>query len=391
MAATRQSSGGPVAAPAAHEQEIARLSIDTIRALSMDAVQKANAGHPGTAMALAPLGYVLFEEFLNVDPQDPSWPDRDRFVLSCRPRLRPAVLAQPPVRLGSRAGGPAAVPPVGLAHARPPGARARTRRRDHHRPARAGRRQRGRDGDGRALPRRALQPPQRRGRRSPHLGDLLRRGHDGGGQPGSGFDRGQLRAREADRLLRRKPHHDRRHHLAVLRRREPRRPHGRRRLARAAGGGLRGPRRPAGRAAGGPRRTRAPVLHRDPLAHRLPGARTPSTPPSPTERRSARRRSRPPSGRWASTPTPTSRSTSACTSTCRCASRAPPPSTSGASASRAGAESIRRWPRTGTGPGRDGCATAGRRRCRASRPVKNSPPGPPARRRWPPSRASRRR
>ncbi len=82
MAATRQSSGGPVAAPAAHEQEVARLSIDTIRALSMDAVQKANAGHPGTAMALAPLGYVLFQKFLNVNPQDPSWPDRDRFVLS---------------------------------------------------------------------------------------------------------------------------------------------------------------------------------------------------------------------------------------------------------------------------------------------------------------------
>jgi transketolase len=82
MAATRQSSGGPVAAPAAHEQEIVRLSVDTIRALSMDAVQKANAGHPGTAMALAPLGYVLFQKFLNVNPQDPAWPDRDRFVLS---------------------------------------------------------------------------------------------------------------------------------------------------------------------------------------------------------------------------------------------------------------------------------------------------------------------
>jgi len=82
MAATRQAGGDSVAAPAAHEQEIVHLSIDTIRALSMDAVQKANAGHPGTAMALAPLGYVLFQRFLNVNPQDPSWPDRDRFVLS---------------------------------------------------------------------------------------------------------------------------------------------------------------------------------------------------------------------------------------------------------------------------------------------------------------------
>src|SRR5207248_717697 len=64
------------------EREIRRLSIDTIRALAMDAVQQANAGHPGTAMALAPLGYVLFERFLRVDPQDTQWPDRDRFVLS---------------------------------------------------------------------------------------------------------------------------------------------------------------------------------------------------------------------------------------------------------------------------------------------------------------------
>ena len=59
-----------------------RLSINTIRGLAMDAVQKANAGHPGTAMALAPLAYVLFRRMLNVNPADPSWPDRDRFVLS---------------------------------------------------------------------------------------------------------------------------------------------------------------------------------------------------------------------------------------------------------------------------------------------------------------------
>ena len=48
----------------------------------MDAVQKANAGHPGTAMALAPLAYVLFKRFLRANPEDPEWPDRDRFVLS---------------------------------------------------------------------------------------------------------------------------------------------------------------------------------------------------------------------------------------------------------------------------------------------------------------------
>jgi transketolase len=64
------------------EREIRKLSIDTIRGLAMDSVQKANAGHPGTAMALAPLAYTLFERFLRVNPQDTGWPDRDRFVLS---------------------------------------------------------------------------------------------------------------------------------------------------------------------------------------------------------------------------------------------------------------------------------------------------------------------
>jgi transketolase len=82
MAATRQSSGAPSAAPAAGEQDLARLSINTIRGLAMDAVQKANAGHPGTAMALAPLGYVLLRRMLEVNPADTAWPDRDRFVLS---------------------------------------------------------------------------------------------------------------------------------------------------------------------------------------------------------------------------------------------------------------------------------------------------------------------
>ncbi|MDX6561162.1 MAG: transketolase, partial [Gaiellales bacterium] len=62
--------------------DIEKLSIDTIRCLAMDAVQKANAGHPGTAMALAPVAYVLYRERMRHDPADPSWPNRDRFVLS---------------------------------------------------------------------------------------------------------------------------------------------------------------------------------------------------------------------------------------------------------------------------------------------------------------------
>ncbi len=60
----------------------ARLTIDTIRVLAMDSVQKANAGHPGTAMALAPLAYLLYAEVMRHNPRDTQWPDRDRFVLS---------------------------------------------------------------------------------------------------------------------------------------------------------------------------------------------------------------------------------------------------------------------------------------------------------------------
>jgi len=78
MAATGQSS----VAPGASSADVRGLSIDTIRALSMDAVQKANSGHPGTAMALAPLAYTIFRRFLRTNPLDPGWPDRDRFVLS---------------------------------------------------------------------------------------------------------------------------------------------------------------------------------------------------------------------------------------------------------------------------------------------------------------------
>ena len=58
------------------------LVINTIRTLSMDAVQAANSGHPGTPMALAPVAYCLWQRYLRFDPQDPIWPNRDRFVLS---------------------------------------------------------------------------------------------------------------------------------------------------------------------------------------------------------------------------------------------------------------------------------------------------------------------
>lgn len=59
-----------------------QLAIDTIRTLAMDAVQAANSGHPGTPMALAPVGYELWRDHLRYDPDTPDWPNRDRFVLS---------------------------------------------------------------------------------------------------------------------------------------------------------------------------------------------------------------------------------------------------------------------------------------------------------------------
>lgn len=62
--------------------DIAQLSINTIRTLSMDGVEKADSGHPGTAMALAPVMYALWQNDLKYDPADPIWPGRDRFVLS---------------------------------------------------------------------------------------------------------------------------------------------------------------------------------------------------------------------------------------------------------------------------------------------------------------------
>lgn len=62
--------------------DIDALCINTIRTLAMDAVQKAKSGHPGTPMALAPVAYTLWQEVLRFDPLDPSWPNRDRFVLS---------------------------------------------------------------------------------------------------------------------------------------------------------------------------------------------------------------------------------------------------------------------------------------------------------------------
>ena len=63
--------------------DLDRLAIDTIRTLSMDGVEAAKSGHPGTPMALAPVAYTIWKDFLRYDPLNPHWPNRDRFVLSC--------------------------------------------------------------------------------------------------------------------------------------------------------------------------------------------------------------------------------------------------------------------------------------------------------------------
>lgn len=64
------------------EAKLDQLTVNTIRTLAMDAVQAANSGHPGTPMALAPVAYALWQRRLRYDPDDPTWPNRDRFVLS---------------------------------------------------------------------------------------------------------------------------------------------------------------------------------------------------------------------------------------------------------------------------------------------------------------------
>src|SRR5690348_15456381 len=67
----------------ASSSDIETLGVNVIRGLAMDAPQAAKNGHPGTAMALAPLAHVLYTRVMKHDPTSPDWPDRDRFILSC--------------------------------------------------------------------------------------------------------------------------------------------------------------------------------------------------------------------------------------------------------------------------------------------------------------------
>ncbi|NBW95934.1 MAG: transketolase [Planctomycetia bacterium] len=94
------------AAPRASQAaDLDRLAIDTIRTLSMDAVEAAKSGHPGTPMALAPVAFTIWRDFLRYDPANPAWPNRDRFVLSCG---HASMLLYSLIHLGGiRRGGPA--------------------------------------------------------------------------------------------------------------------------------------------------------------------------------------------------------------------------------------------------------------------------------------------
>ncbi len=67
----------------AQPKELEQLCINTVRVLSVDAVEKANSGHPGTPMGIAPMGHVLWSEIMRYNPRNPDWPNRDRFILSC--------------------------------------------------------------------------------------------------------------------------------------------------------------------------------------------------------------------------------------------------------------------------------------------------------------------
>ena len=68
--------------PVAQDPRLVELGVNVIRGIAMDAPEAAQSGHPGTAMALAPLAHVLWTRIMRYDPLDPTWPDRDRFVLS---------------------------------------------------------------------------------------------------------------------------------------------------------------------------------------------------------------------------------------------------------------------------------------------------------------------
>ncbi|VFS78879.1 Transketolase 2 [Raoultella planticola] len=120
---------------------------NAIRALSMDAVQKANSGHPGAPMGMADIAEVLWNDFLKHNPGNPHWYDRDRFVLS---NGHASMLLYSLLHLTGYdlpLSETEKLSPAPFQNPRPPGTRLYPRRRDHHRPAWPGAGQRRRHGD----------------------------------------------------------------------------------------------------------------------------------------------------------------------------------------------------------------------------------------------------
>ena len=271
------------------EAELEQLGINVVRGLAMDAPQKANSGHPGTAMALAPLAHVLCTRSCTTTRATRHWPDRDRFILS---NGHASILLYSLLFLtgygltlddikqfrqwGSKTPGH---PEVHLTDGG----------RGHHRPARPGVRQRRRHGHRRALAAGALRP---RARRPPHLRLLRRRRPHGGDQPRGGVAGRPSRARPARLRLRRQPHHHRRAHRARLHRRRGRALRRLRLAHRQHRRGGQRHRRPRGRAAAGHGRRGQAVD--DPAAqpHRLALAPQDRHRRGPRRPRSARTRSR---------------------------------------------------------------------------------------------------
>jgi hypothetical protein len=114
--------------------DLDRLCVNTLRFLAVDAVEKANSGHPGTPMEAAGLGYVLWTRVLRHNPKDPQWANRDRFVLSCghASMLLYGLLHLTGYDLHARRF--QTIPPMGFAHPRPPRGRPHRRRGNHHGP-----------------------------------------------------------------------------------------------------------------------------------------------------------------------------------------------------------------------------------------------------------------
>ena len=190
-------------------------AVDTVRVLAADAVQKVGNGHPGTAISLAPVAYLLFQKVMRHNPAEPHWPGRDRFVLSCG---HSSICALPPAlprRLGPRARRHRGAAHLGLQDPGPPRVRPHRRCRDHHRPARPGHRQRGGHGHGRPPRARPARPRRPRGRvdlRPPHLLPGLRRRHRGGHQQRGVLARRHPAARQPHADLRPQLHLDRGSH-----------------------------------------------------------------------------------------------------------------------------------------------------------------------------------